>query len=281
MGFRRTFFEFKPVSVATAAAMYVWFQGRLSLATFRDWRARGESRPEPVPPAKLRFRVGGTFDEAGYVTSGQAIAQDIQNLCKATGHDFYSYSEVLDFGCGCGRVIQNFRGGNESCNLHATDIDPDLVNWCKANLDGVDWHVNGHQPPLPFADNAFDLVYAVSVFTHLDEEFQHAWLRELRRIARPGATLILSVHGEHILQGLRKLDASYGEEADERGLMFISGPKGRLKFDEFPDFYQTTFHKKTYIYDEWSAYFDIVEYVERGILNYQDAVILRKRSDES
>ena len=63
--------------------------------------------------------------------------------------------------------------------------------------------------------------------------------------------------------------------------MIISGPKGRLKFDEFPDFYQTTFHKKKYIYDEWSAYFDIVEYVERGILNYQDAVILRKRSDES
>ena len=62
--------------------------------------------------------------------------------------------------------------------------------------------------------------------------------------------------------------------------MFISGPKGRLKFDEFLIFTRPPSTKK-YIYDEWSAYFDIVEYVERGILNYQDAVILRKRSDES
>jgi hypothetical protein len=44
-----------------------------------------------------------------------------------------------------------------------------------------------------------------------------------------------------------------------------------------PDFYQSAFHTKDYIYQQWSAYFDIVRYEERGINNHQDAVLLRKR----
>jgi ubiquinone/menaquinone biosynthesis C-methylase UbiE len=165
--------------------------------------------------------------------------------------------------------------------LYATDIDPDLVNWGKSNLPGIQWSVNGHQPPLPFDDNAFDLIYGISVFTHLDEAFQHVWLRELQRVARPGATLILTVCGEHAMKAFQTLDPSYGEEFHERGFMFVSLSKGRFKLDGFPDFYQSAFHAKEYIFNEWSAYFDIVDYIERGIGDYQDAVVLRKHLNRS
>ena len=220
------------------------------------------------------------MDEASYLEVGKTVAQNIQDLCKIAGRDFYSFTDILDFGCGCGRVIQNFRGRPESLEpLYATDIDPHLVSWAEGNLEGIEWECkNGHRPPLPFDANKFDLIYAISVFTHLDEDFQHAWLRELQRVARPGATLILTVHGEHVIDQLRKLDHSYADEVHARGLMFLSGATGRLKVDGFPDFYQTTFHTKEYIHDTWSNYFDIVDYVERGINEHQDAVILQKPS---
>lgn len=278
MGIRRWIMEFRPAVAIYNACTYPLFQARLALATFRERRGSTVAAQEAVPPARLRWRVHGTLDSASYLAVGKLIAQNIQDLCESTGRDFSSFTDVLDFGCGCGRVIQNLRNRPGSHTLYATDIDPDLVAWGQSNLEGIHWSVNGHRPPMPFGDNAFDLIYGISVFTHLDEDFQHVWLRELQRVARPGATLILTVHGEHVISGLRMLDPSYIDEIHERGFMFFKWSSGKLKIDGFPDFYQTAFHTKEYVYQEWSNYFDIVDYVERGIGHYQDAVVLRNRT---
>jgi SAM-dependent methyltransferase len=277
----RRLIEFKPVSMPLTAFAYLLLQVRLSLATLRDWRGSTGPTHEPAPPARLRYRVHGHLNKAGYLEAGKILAQNIQDLCRIAGRDFSSFTDILDFGSGCGRVIQNFRDRPGSYNLYATDIDPDLVSWGKSNLHGIQWSVNGHQPPLPFDDNAFDLIYGISVFTHLDEDFQHVWLRELQRVARPGATLILTVHGEYAVRRLPMLYRSYVDEVHERGFMFITGSKGRFKLDGLPDFYQTTFHTKEYVYNDWSDYFDIVDYIERGIHNFQDAVVLRKPLNRS
>jgi ubiquinone/menaquinone biosynthesis C-methylase UbiE len=55
---------------------------------------------------------------------------------------------------------------------------------------------NDLAPPLPLESNSFDVVYAVSVLTHLSVAQQHAWLKELRRMLRPDGSLILTTHGE-------------------------------------------------------------------------------------
>ena len=39
---------------------------------------------------------------------------------------------------------------------------------------------------LPFDEARFDLVLSVSVFTHLPESMQDAWLKELGRVLKPG-----------------------------------------------------------------------------------------------
>ncbi len=272
MGIRRSVIEFKPALNLWTACSYPLFRFRFLLATLRDRRDSSDPTQEPAPPAKLRWRIQINRDRNGYLEAGKKIAQTIQDLSGIAGRDFDSFVDILDFGSGCGRVIQNFRG--RSCNLYATDIDPDLVAWGKSNLPGIQWSVNGFQPPLPFNDNSFDLIYGISVFSHLNEDFQHVWLRELQRVARPGAVLILSVQGEYALRWFRK-DRSYSDEIDERGFLFVTFSKGKFKLDGFPDFYQAAFHTKEYVNNEWSTYFEIVDYVERG-LDPQDAVVLRK-----
>jgi SAM-dependent methyltransferase len=275
MGIRRTLIEFKPAYMALAACQYPLHQVALSLATHRDRRDTVDPAHELAPPAEFRWRVQANLNKAQYLDEGKIIAQNIQDLCRTTNRDFDSFTDILDFGSGCGRVIQNFRDRPMPCNLYATDIEADLVNWGKTNLSGIQWGINGYEPPLPFNANAFDLIYGISVFSHLNEDFQHMWLRELQRVARPGAILILSVQGEHVMQWLRR-DRSYSDEINERGFLYINLSKGIFKLDSFPDFYQAAYHTKEYVYSEWSKYFDVVNYVERGISNNQDAVVLQK-----
>lgn len=252
---------------------YFVFQLKLSIARIRDWKDHQNPAHIPAPPAKLRHRVHGSLDKESFLQVGENLAQNIRDLCAIVERDIYSFENVLDFGCGSGRVIRNFQDAPASCRLYGTDIDSELVSWCEKYLPHIRWNTNGYQPPLPFADNTFDLIYAISVFTHLDEKFQHTWLREVLRIAKPGATIILSVHGEYCIN---KLPSSYQSRIHSYGFMFVTGATGRLKLDKLPDFYQTAYHTQEYIRREWSAYFDVVHYLERGINNLQDAVVLRK-----
>lgn len=280
MRLREALLGFKPAILTYNAFSYFLLNARLSLVDRRESRENADPE-EPAPPARFRWRVHGNLDKASYFEVGRLLAQNIQDLCKLADREFSSFTDILDFGSGCGRVIQNFRQHPNPFNLYATDIDSDLISWGENNLAGIQWSVNQYRPPLPFGDNAFDLIYGVSVFTHLNEDFQHAWLRELRRVARPGATIILTVHGNTAVRGLRMLDSSIEEKVNERGFFFLNLSKGKFKADGFPDFYQTTFHTQEYVRREWSAYFDIVDYVDRGITDFQDAVVLRKPMDRS
>lgn len=66
---------------------------------------------------------------------------------------------------------------------------------CKANLRNVDTRINGILPPLPFDDGSMDLVYSLSLFTHLPEHLATEWLNDLARVLKPRALLIMTTHG--------------------------------------------------------------------------------------
>ena len=93
---------------------------------------------------------------------------------------------VLDFGCGCGRVTRYWSGFAGS--VAGSDIDGPAVAWCRSNLAFARFEQNRLEPPLAFERESFDLVYALSVFTHLTGELQLAWRDELRRVLRPAAS---------------------------------------------------------------------------------------------
>ena len=270
---RQSLKAIKPIYTLYNLYKYLVFHMNLAKARYYDWKDSQNPAYIPVPPARLRHRVHGSLDKESFLRTGGILAQNIRDLCAMVGRDIYSFEHILDFGCGSGRVISNFYDIPESCRLYGTDIDSELVSWCKKYLPHIRCSTNGYKPPLPFAPNTFDLIYAISVFTHLDEEFQHAWLGELRRIAKLGATIILTVHGEYCIN---ELASSYRKQIHSHGFLFVTRATGRLKLDRLPDFYQTAYHTQEYVRREWSAYFDVVHYLERGINNHQDAVILKK-----
>jgi SAM-dependent methyltransferase len=109
---------------------------------------------------------------------------------------------VLDFGCGCGRTARHWYG--QDLDLHGCDYNPQLVVWCQENLPFMQAIVNDRKPPSPYPADSFDLVYAMSVLTHLTEQSQQLWLEEWRRILKPGGLLLFTTHGDTHSQRLGK-----------------------------------------------------------------------------
>jgi SAM-dependent methyltransferase len=251
------------------------FQIRIALAEAREGDSPKDARGIAIPPARLRHRVHGDLSRENFLGVGELVAGQLRQLVTLAGREWPSFSDVLDFGCGSARVARCFLGQGRQARLAGTDIDPELVGWCRQNIAGVDWSVNPVLPPTRFADGAFDLVYAISVFSHLDEPFQDAWLAELRRVTRPGAVLVLTVHGEPFA-AKAPLSAAQRLELEERGFLYVRGTRGRLKLDGLPDFYQTAYHRDAYVQRVWGKYFEVVGHVPEAIGNTQDAVVLRR-----
>src|SRR4051812_33071696 len=99
-------------------------------------RARG-AQPEagdglPVPPPRLIYLVSHTADSAWYLAGGERAAGSVAGILERNGTSIEERADVLDFGCGCGRVIRRFCGLD--ARLTGTDVNAAATAWCAANL---------------------------------------------------------------------------------------------------------------------------------------------------
>lgn len=222
-----------------------------------DAQDRANGVQNGLPPAELRYRVSSTPDAEEFVATGKRCASDIQNALSRVERELGSFDRILDFGCGCGRTLIHLKDLAPRAELHGTDIDAKAIEWCKRELTFADFKVSNDTPPVDYPADSFDFIYAISVFTHLDENYQFRWLEELKRIAKPGGIVLLTV--DSALVG-------------DRGFVFQRSYEEGL----FPAWYQNAYHSKAYVVDNFGRYFFILEYLVKGMNGHQDVVMLRK-----
>jgi SAM-dependent methyltransferase len=259
-----------------AITLLSWRELRQTVYRYVDWRdTRGRKRTDyahvRLPPASLRYRVHGDLNRDSFLETGHQCSQDIQAALACIGRTLTSFRDVLDFGCGCGRTLLWLRDVTASSRLFGTDIDAEAIAWCRQNIDFASFATNGALPPLEYPDESFDLVYAISVFTHLDENQQFRWLEELRRVTRAGGYLLLTVHG-----AFQQRMMSAREVARLRASGFVFTELPSFMQGIFPDWYQTTAHTREYVHSRFSTYFKVVEYLPNSLDHCQDIVILEK-----
>jgi SAM-dependent methyltransferase len=136
-----------------------------------------------------------------WLRSGETDARLIRELVERNDGSLAEMEAILDFGCGCGRIARWWADLRRP-QLFGCDYNGALIDWCQANLPFMTVQTNAAQPPLSFGSEAFDLIYAISVFSHLDKEPQRLWMRELRRLLKPDGLLLFTVHGNRFATGL-------------------------------------------------------------------------------
>ncbi len=204
----------------------------------------------PVPPPALAYDAYAHIRYSEYRETGLRDGQHIAGLINE--HAGGQNLKILEWGCGPGRVIrhlQKFLAG--PAELTGADYNRDSVAWCRAHLDGITFVENDVEPPLPFDAGRFDVVYALSVFTHLSEPLHAAWIDELARVLKPGGLLLLTLHGDFFRD--RHLNAD--ERADyERGRLVTRGrvAVGKKWF--------AAFHPPAYVERRLLAGFDLLKH---------------------
>ncbi len=221
----------------------------------------------PIPPPRLMHLVAGSEDVGWFLRSGVEAAHAIKVALARHGRWPEASEALLDFGCGVGRVLRHwsYLDGPE---VHGTDYNPALVAWCRQELPFARLATNAIDGPLAYPEAKFDLVYALSVFTHLSEPLQGFWMAELRRVLKPGGVAFLTTHGDYYRPQL---------SADDRG-RYDAGELVVVKADRDGSNCCAAFHPEAYARGAWSAGFEVLDFLPEGAAGNprQDVWLLRR-----
>lgn len=243
-----------------------------------------------VPPFELR-RIVAAPTESVFLWSGLKDAQ----MCAAYAQHHMENKvrdkvKILDFGCGCGRTSR-FLQVIPQFEVYGSDINKNLVAWCRDNLKMVTTTGNEAAPPLGYTDGKFDFVYSVSIFTHLPEGTMLAWLDELARVTADNGIVLLTTHGYPAIeiicgsnQHQQMFQMSRAEALELRDTLELKQFNYRrlssdvISMANAGDDYGNSFIHEAYIKEQWGRnVFDIVEFIPGGLRGWQDITILRRR----
>ncbi|MCX7876551.1 MAG: class I SAM-dependent methyltransferase [Melioribacteraceae bacterium] len=202
-----------------------------------SFRKNGLPDKLPYPNSKLIFTVIAIPWVSEYFKSGKIIYDNIRTSLYKTKVELPQNSNILDFGCGCGRLIRHFATEN-NYNLFGSDINNELINWCKVNLTFGNFSTNNILPPTNYENNFFDFIYARSVFTHLSEDYQKKWMNEIKRILKPNGVFYFTTHGKKTLKNLTSSEINF---LNQKGIFEHNYfEEGDNKFSTYQTFEWTT-----------------------------------------
>jgi SAM-dependent methyltransferase len=217
----------------------------------------------PIPPDTFCMRVGGTRGEA-FVSQGKYLKECLIR-CFPIGFSWPG-KRVLDFGCGVGRVLRHFAPQTKDAELWGADIHEPSIRWLAENSAGLFGAVKTESfPSLPFPANHFDLIYSISVFTHVDENWAE-WLAEIRRVLAPGGLFVSTFHSRmayaHILRKQFN-EGDVGMEVHSKDAPWdLGGPQ--------------VFHSNWWIIENWGKFLPVQYLVTEGLVNWQSVAVMQK-----
>jgi SAM-dependent methyltransferase len=244
----------------------------------------------PFPPLELR-RITAAPDLPEFLWTGLVDMERIMTLYENVSGLEPKRPTILDFGCGCGRMVRFLSVYAADRSIHACDVNPEHVHWCRENLVEIQVAQCDVRPRLPYEDKTFDLVYSLSVFTHLSKSAAADWLSEMHRILAPQGVLIATTHGLATLEIIKdsvqhqqmfNLDRQSAIEMIEnfraKTFVFYRYDQATLGMAKAGEEYGNAFIHPDYIYEKWGTEgFEVLDCLPGGLRGFQDVVILRRK----
>ena len=227
----------------------------------------------PAPPLELANRVGAIEHSEDPLELYEMLGRESRDQIVSMLPEDWSFDgkRVLDFGCGSGRTLRHFLDEAERGEFWGCDIDGKSITWLRQHLSPpIHAFPNAPIPPVSQPNGSFDLVYAISVFTHLTDTWSE-WLLDLHRLLSDDGFLIATYMGEAMSEWL----ASEPWMEDRIGMNVLRSWQG---WDQGGPL---VLHSDWWIRAHWGRAFEIVDVVHQpemgGELGRHSWAILRKR----
>jgi SAM-dependent methyltransferase len=236
----------------------------------------------PAPPPELVAQTSVLYerdlpaatDRYGYLAGGYLGVLTVLGTVERFGFDIAEAEAVLDFGCGAAKNIRLLRGVR-GLRVVGTDVSGAQIEWAREHVPGVEFHVNGLEPPLTFAaDDSFDLVTAASVFTHIPLDLQRPWLEEIRRVLRPGGYFFCTVAGAYHIDV--QLSTELREQLRTAGQVTLAADDPGVSHGTRAAGSWDVFQTREEVRRSFGSAFEILHYTETTMERAQDNLVLRK-----
>jgi SAM-dependent methyltransferase len=217
----------------------------------------------PLPPEDLCMRVGGTKGKE-FLSQGSFLQAC---LIRSLPEDFsWSGKRIFDFGCGVGRILRHFAPQAAEAEFWASDIHEPSIAWLAKNM-GRSFRIikTDTEPRLPFPSNYFDLIYSVSVLTHVHKDWDR-WLQEIKRVLVPGGCFLCTFHSRIAYEWIMH------ERFDEEDI----GMKVYFKNRAWDLGGPQIFHSDWWVVKNWGEILPVAAIIKEGLVNWQSIAVMQK-----
>lgn len=148
-----------------------------------------------------------------YLADGWRTLNELDTVLDDTGHPLKTCRSFLEFACGHGRFTRHLVKKLSPDALHVSDVVPGSVEFLQKQM-GVGGFYSTSDPAALKPTRTFEVIFVLSLFSHLPESTWGAWLKTLYEALEPGGVLIFSTHGE-------KAAASLSAQWPDSGFLFV------------------------------------------------------------
>lgn len=229
-----------------------------------------------LPNSQSMERTQATSVPEQYTVYGFTLSRMLARAIDLYARDLDPFSaNILDWGCGCARVTQHVKLRYKEANVVGVDVDSENISWCTESLPSITFEKVGLYPPMEFESESFDIIYGISVLTHLTLDATRAWIEELSRVAKRHAIIMLSVHAETSLARVKNedvvrktLDRGFCDDIIDHRL------DGYIDDDTY---YRSTYCTTIGITEIFAPHFSVLDVLEAANAPFQDVFVLRKK----
>jgi SAM-dependent methyltransferase len=193
------------------------------------------------------------------------------------GRDWASVSNALEVGCGYGRIVRELRERLPADSIHVADVIEEGARFTAAEFGAK---------KIPVVERAgsewsgrFDLIYLLSVYTHLRRDLIEENLAAVAEMLAPGGVLVFTTHGPGSAETAEQYDQYW---LDKKRVLAAMADAGYY-YERYPYYYAEyglTWMTKATV-DRMAATIapslEAVSYRPLGLGGHQDVYVWRKR----
>jgi hypothetical protein len=204
------------------------------------------------------------FDDGA--NSAEKLRELLERHCDIGEQPF----KMLEFASGYGCVSRHILQKIPTCELTACDIHAEAIQFLEQTL-GIDAIPSTSQPEDLPTHNQYDVVFALSFFSHMPKVTFGRWLSKLIELIEDGGFLLFTTHG--LATAPHMPDTKF----DAEGYYFVSSSEQK---DLDTAEYGTSVIKPAYVFSKIFEIegSEILYFKEAAWWGHQDLYILRKGS---